>query len=382
MNDATQPHRTNPAAPPAEAWRTVFCGRQKELDALMQAFEDVRAGRGPRMVVILGDRGMGKTRLVQEFYKRLSGSEHDRPNYWPPSLPDSGVAPNLKDPQVEAHYKSFTWHERPIPYLWWGLRLADDQDRNRISIDMSAHRKTLEPHLGAVIAARALAEHQGKTSAAAGEVLLDLGKWALGQITQTDNLMTALDFANRLIDSFKSRQQNEAEQSELKNRQVLDFEARRQMDIQERTLLDLGLMLGESVPPAAEKAGLMQSLIKKTRSSAPAPAALRIPCIVFCDDAQFARQGGDGACRPSSRLFSSAPEWQAGRCCWCSPTGMWSGASSGRPAARPRRCCRKKVPQVPPLPASWARAWPLTWRACRRFRVACRSSKFPRSIKH
>lgn len=117
MNDATQPHRANPAAPPVEAWRTVFCGRQKELDALMQAFEDVRAGRGPRMVVILGDRGMGKTRLVQEFYKRLSGSEHDRPNYWPPSLPVHAVAPDLEDEQVKAHYKSFTWHERPIPYL-------------------------------------------------------------------------------------------------------------------------------------------------------------------------------------------------------------------------------------------------------------------------
>ena len=109
--------------------------------------------------------------------------------------------------------------------------------------------------------------------------MLDLGKWALGQIFPIDSVMTALELAGKLVESFKSRKQNEAEQNELSKRQVPDFETRRQMDIQERTLLDLGLMLGQSD--------------QTSKAASDAPAAPRIPCIVFCDDAQFARQGGD-----------------------------------------------------------------------------------------
>lgn len=63
-------------------WRDTFCGRAAELDQLVQKYEEVAAGRGPRLAVVLGDRGMGKTRLVQELYRRLS-TLHDPANYWP-----------------------------------------------------------------------------------------------------------------------------------------------------------------------------------------------------------------------------------------------------------------------------------------------------------
>ena len=56
----------------ARDWRDTFCGRQRELAQLVEKFEEVAAGRGPRLAVVLGDRGMGKTRLVQELYKVLS----------------------------------------------------------------------------------------------------------------------------------------------------------------------------------------------------------------------------------------------------------------------------------------------------------------------
>jgi hypothetical protein len=53
-------------------WRDVFCGRVAQLRDLELAYQDLVEGRGPRLVVLLGDRGMDKTRLVQELYRLLT----------------------------------------------------------------------------------------------------------------------------------------------------------------------------------------------------------------------------------------------------------------------------------------------------------------------
>lgn len=51
---------------PALASSPRMVGRRAELDSLFEAFDDARAGH-PRTVVVRGEAGIGKTRLVQEF---------------------------------------------------------------------------------------------------------------------------------------------------------------------------------------------------------------------------------------------------------------------------------------------------------------------------
>lgn len=51
-----------------------FVGRKKELDKLNREFEMSVAGRG-RLVFIVGDAGLGKTRLVDEFRRRIVGKD-------------------------------------------------------------------------------------------------------------------------------------------------------------------------------------------------------------------------------------------------------------------------------------------------------------------
>ena len=48
-----------------------FIGRQRELGRLQQAFEAARGGRG-RVITILGEAGIGKTRLLQELSARIA----------------------------------------------------------------------------------------------------------------------------------------------------------------------------------------------------------------------------------------------------------------------------------------------------------------------
>ena len=48
-------------------------GRDNELDRLRIIFSEVEAGRGGRLVLILGEPGIGKSRLTREFVSEISG---------------------------------------------------------------------------------------------------------------------------------------------------------------------------------------------------------------------------------------------------------------------------------------------------------------------
>jgi class 3 adenylate cyclase len=53
--------------------RRAFVGREEEMGLLEAAYLEVEDRREPRLVTILGDAGVGKTRLVREFWDGLGG---------------------------------------------------------------------------------------------------------------------------------------------------------------------------------------------------------------------------------------------------------------------------------------------------------------------
>jgi class 3 adenylate cyclase len=54
---------------------TPFVGREDELRSLLNRWEQLRQGEG-QVVVIVGEGGIGKSRLVQQFQERLAGTAH------------------------------------------------------------------------------------------------------------------------------------------------------------------------------------------------------------------------------------------------------------------------------------------------------------------
>jgi class 3 adenylate cyclase len=56
-----------------EGLQAPMVGRQSELQSLLSVFEDVLARRSPRLVTVMGQAGVGKSRLVGEFASLVQG---------------------------------------------------------------------------------------------------------------------------------------------------------------------------------------------------------------------------------------------------------------------------------------------------------------------
>jgi class 3 adenylate cyclase/tetratricopeptide (TPR) repeat protein len=52
-----------------------FVGREHELELIIEAFEESAAARQARLVTVIGDAGVGKSRLLWEFWKYVDGVE-------------------------------------------------------------------------------------------------------------------------------------------------------------------------------------------------------------------------------------------------------------------------------------------------------------------
>jgi tetratricopeptide (TPR) repeat protein len=103
------------------------------------------ARRKPQIVVLRADTGLGKTRLVQDFYRLLS-STADPDGYWPDVLPDVHKAMT-----IVPTLPNRTLRETPaLPWLWLALRCRDPGERNRDArgdIAFDVVRRQLQMHL-------------------------------------------------------------------------------------------------------------------------------------------------------------------------------------------------------------------------------------------
>ncbi|MFM7468231.1 MAG: AAA family ATPase [Vampirovibrionales bacterium] len=130
---------------------TIFCPRV-ELDRLMEAWE-LAKHEGPQIRVLYGESGVGKTRLIQEFYKTLAETENPQ-GYWPAEIhaPQHGPRDIQVNPNFEG-YQPNGGQKVPLPYVWWGLRFSSSLTGESALATYVPH---LQPHLQALYAFRQL----------------------------------------------------------------------------------------------------------------------------------------------------------------------------------------------------------------------------------
>lgn len=152
-----------------------FTGRDVELEKIKERWRlssDIKNPK-PQIVLIKGERGLGKTRLAFEFYKWLSETvdfQSGQHGYWPDAMSIYQNAIDVNPKPDKCNY-DFT-----IPYLWWGLHVSED------TIPMYDHY--LAPHLAALLT-RAVMQRKGLNMAAAlAHLGFDLGMSILEDVTQ------------------------------------------------------------------------------------------------------------------------------------------------------------------------------------------------------
>lgn len=131
-----------------QEWSDLFIGRESELEWLKSAWKDVKLGE-PRLRVLRGESGLGKTRILQKFYSWLSHDEAEDPEkYWPDQLLKEKANLHL-NPAMDSF-----GDVKQIPWLWWGIRWPNPEDRNLVeacTCGLLNSMHYLEPHRIALV---------------------------------------------------------------------------------------------------------------------------------------------------------------------------------------------------------------------------------------
>ena len=222
-------------------------------------------------MVLLAESGLGKTRLAQRFYDSLVALEQDDGGYWPPSLGSDGN--NLLVNPTADEFDGAA----PLPFLWWGVRLADPQGHNQVTTgSLAAHvDQFLVPHLGAFHREQRRRQRLLKLAkvggAVAADAVLDLVPF-LGLLKKVGEVGMEL---KGIHDSWR----------------------------QDRLAVDPAAVLEQ------RRDSLVDQLMTDLEKLFTGPAGRRVPAVIFIDDAQFS------AFDPGVTAFLTAlvPAMTAGR---------------------------------------------------------------------
>ncbi len=103
----------------------LFVGREKELEYLLEGFENVKNGN-PTISVLMGETGLGKTRLIQQFYQSIATemNESASSKYWPDML-QAG-----KSLSLNPEFYNTRNMQNNMPWFWWAMRGIQPSQRN------------------------------------------------------------------------------------------------------------------------------------------------------------------------------------------------------------------------------------------------------------
>ncbi len=127
-----------------KTWLRSFLGREREFSELKSQFLEFQKTQSPSCTLLLGESGVGKTRLIHEFYSWLVKTQQGKAKiYWPDKL--SIIGDNLAiNPFFDQQEKD--WSILP-PFIWWGLRFSKQIQRNRAGdCALDSYLPALIPH--------------------------------------------------------------------------------------------------------------------------------------------------------------------------------------------------------------------------------------------
>ena len=99
----------------------VGAGHRQAVVELLQAFDEIAGGAGPLAVSIEASIGLGKTRVIQEFYAGLAATRQGPAPYWPTRLDDLDDLDLLRARKRVYPPPFVAPGNVELPWLWWGI---------------------------------------------------------------------------------------------------------------------------------------------------------------------------------------------------------------------------------------------------------------------
>ena len=202
--------------------------------------------------MVLGEAGLGKTRLVQEFYSDLvAATQPGGVGYWPAALGRVGDNLSVNPPDA-------TWDPgHPMPFLWWAVRLVDPAGHNQLGMSVLAGHveRHLAPHLEATYRAERDRQRLRQLARMGGEVVADAVTDLLPVLGLVKKVAEAGAELKGLHDAWRA------------DRAPLDptaFEAARRTSLVDQIVADLTTLFGRR-------------------------GGQTVPMVVLVDDAHFSR---------------------------------------------------------------------------------------------
>lgn len=174
---------------------TPFVGehRREILTRLIDDFEAVRGGAGPRLVFLGAPLGWGKTRIVHEFYAHLSAVQSEA--YWPAAIVSD--APLESGTEVSRRRKLLTPAKFSVPvgavpeFIWLGVA-TDPSVLARPEQAYAVLAGQLEPHLYPILRRQRLTSAAGRAFFSALGTLLPIPP-------DFDSMLTVADGAREVF---------------------------------------------------------------------------------------------------------------------------------------------------------------------------------------
>lgn len=179
-------------------------GHRQVVEDLVERLEDLKRGdvRSPRVVVLRGDSGAGKSRIIREVYKRLRDASTE-PVYWP-SLATGECAdrgshgagdPMALRKEISPSLEGFLWPANALPsFGWWGFNCERLSTNAGLDVVRAARPQLDAHHLPLLLAWRQAAGVGEKLQAKRDAILREVRDAAVSE--GTGGLLTLLGSLN------------------------------------------------------------------------------------------------------------------------------------------------------------------------------------------
>lgn len=269
------------------SWESLFLGRTEELGRLQKCWELAQKGQ-PQIAVLLGETGLGKTRIVQEFYAQITKGQ----NYWPSKL---NTGQNLElQPKIDTG--KLEDKNIKMPWLWWALRFGEQSSRNYLETTSPFEKE--DANLAANGAVILRQREVNKTLMSGVKKLSDLAL-DLSGLGNVSHLLAAKELFDEITNLGKKTDTEKQENDESKNDdKFLKRFLKNASDDIEETLHNLKATIDNSLPTyhetktdselenvkkLAEKTiSTLRHFLNKKVSDTPT-----VPVIIVIDDAQW-----------------------------------------------------------------------------------------------